>query len=168
MTRGGQSKFYSRKENNDKPNSTSAHSPDKDPLVIKASDERATNFQPDKTSKRDDYYFFKVLYMVNDDDDNCEFPPMPSLPLVANRDEHQWGESFSPLSSFGYLEQEGGEDEDEHTLKNDDDGEDDDIGVTSNHSRNSLHAFIEADGDVVEVVNAILEEHPFKATKPPI
>jgi hypothetical protein len=103
--------------------------------------------------------------MANDDDDDGEFSPMPPLPLVANGDEHQWGESFSPLSSFGSLEQEGGEDKDEYTLKNDDDGEDDDSGMTSNHSRNSLRAFIKAEGDEVEVVNAILEKHPFKAMK---
>jgi hypothetical protein len=102
--------------------------------------------------------------MANDDDDDGEFSPMPPLPLVANRDEH-WRESFSPLGSFGSLEQEGGEDEDEYTVKNDDDGEDDDSGMTSNHSRNSLHAFREAEGDEVEVVNAILAKHPFKAMK---
>jgi hypothetical protein len=39
--------------------------------------------------------------------------------------------------------------------------------MTSNHSRNSLHAFreAEAEGDEVEVVNAILAKHPFKAMK---
>jgi hypothetical protein len=37
--------------------------------------------------------------------------------------------------------------------------------MTSNHSRNSLHAFREAEGDEVEVVNAILAKHPFKAMK---
>jgi hypothetical protein len=63
--------------------------------------------------------------MANDDDDDGEFSPMRPLPLVANRDEH-WSESFSPLGSFWSLEQEGGEDEDEYTIKNDDDGEDDD------------------------------------------
>jgi hypothetical protein len=42
--------------------------------------------------------------MANDDDDDGEFSPMPPLPLVANGDEHQWGESFSPLSSFVSLE----------------------------------------------------------------
>jgi hypothetical protein len=103
--------------------------------------------------------------MVNDDVDLGEFSPMPPLPLVANGDEHQWRESFSPLSSFGSLEQEGGEDEDEYTVKNDDDGEDDDNGITSNHSLNSLHAFREAEGDEVEVVNAILAKHSFKAMK---
>jgi hypothetical protein len=101
--------------------------------------------------------------MANDDNDGGEFSPMPPLHLVTNGDEHQWGESFSPLSSFVSLEQEGGEDEDEYTVKNDDDGEDDDSGMTSNHSRNSLHAFRDAEGDEVEVVNAILAEHPFKA-----
>jgi hypothetical protein len=45
--------------------------------------------------------------MANDDDDDGEFSPMPPLPVVANGEEHQWGESFSPLSSFGSLEQEG-------------------------------------------------------------
>jgi hypothetical protein len=45
--------------------------------------------------------------MANDDDDNGEFSPMPPLPLVANGDEHQWGEIFSPLSSFESLEEEG-------------------------------------------------------------
>jgi ABC-type transporter lipoprotein component MlaA len=35
--------------------------------------------------------------------------------------------------------------------------------MTSNHIRNSLHAFIEAEGDEVEVVNAVLAKHPFKA-----
>jgi hypothetical protein len=74
--------------------------------------------------------------MANDDDDDGEFSPMPPLPLVANGDEH-WRETFSPLSSFGSLEQEGVEDEDEYTFKNDDDGEDDDSGMTSNHTRNS-------------------------------
>jgi hypothetical protein len=103
--------------------------------------------------------------MANDDDDDGEFSPMPPRPLVANGEDHQWGEIFSPLSFFGYLEQEGEEDEDEYTLKNDDDGEDDDSGITSNHSRNSLHAFREAEGDEVEVVNAILAKHPFKAMK---
>jgi hypothetical protein len=105
--------------------------------------------------------------MANDDDDDGEFSPMPPLPLVANGDQHQWGESFSPLSSFGYLEQERVEDEDKYTLKNDDDGEDDDSGMTSNHSRNSLHAFreVETDGDEVEGVNAILAKHTFKAMK---
>jgi hypothetical protein len=44
--------------------------------------------------------------MVNDDDDDGEFSLIPPLPLVANGDEHQWGKSFIPLSSFGYLEQE--------------------------------------------------------------
>jgi hypothetical protein len=85
----------------------------------------------------------------DDDDDDGNFSPRPPLPLVANGEEHQWGERFSPLSSFGYLEQEGGEDEDEYTLKNDDDGEDDDSGMTSNHSRNSSHDFREAEGDEV-------------------
>jgi hypothetical protein len=102
---------------------------------------------------------------VNDDDDDGECSPIPPLPLVANGDEHQWGESVSPLSSFGSLEQEGGEDEDELTLKNYDDGEDDDSGMTSNHSRHLLHAFREAEVDEVEVVNAILEKHTFKAMK---
>jgi hypothetical protein len=46
--------------------------------------------------------------MANDDDDDGEFSPMPPLALVANVDEH-WREIFSPLSSFGSLEQEGGE-----------------------------------------------------------
>jgi hypothetical protein len=100
--------------------------------------------------------------MANDDVADGEFSPMLPLPLVASGDEH-WGESFSPFSSFGSLEQEGGKDEDEYTVKNDDDGEDDDSGMTSNHSRNSLHAFREAEGDEVEVVNVILEKHPFKA-----
>jgi hypothetical protein len=84
--------------------------------------------------------------MANDDDDDGECSPMPPLPLVANGDEH-WGESFSLFSSFGSLEQEGGEDEDEYTVKNDDYGEDDDSGMTTNHSRNLLHAFREAEGD---------------------
>jgi hypothetical protein len=102
--------------------------------------------------------------MANDDYDDGEFSPMPPLPLVANGDDH-WGESFSPLSSFGSLEQEGRENEDEYTVKNDDYGEDDDSWMNSNHSRNSLHAFREAEGDEVEVevVNAILAKHPFKA-----
>jgi hypothetical protein len=101
--------------------------------------------------------------MANDNDDG-EFSPMPPLPLVANRDNN-WRESFSPLGSFGSLEQEGGEDEDEYTDKNDGDGEDDDSRMTSNHSHNSLHAFREAEGDEVEVVNAILAKQPFKAMK---
>jgi hypothetical protein len=37
--------------------------------------------------------------------------------------------------------------------------------MTSNHRRNSLHALREAEGDEVEVVNAILAKHPFKAMK---
>jgi hypothetical protein len=73
---------------------------------------------------------------------------------------------LSLLGSFGSLEQEGGEDEDEYTVKNDDgDGEDDDSGMTSNHSRNSLHASREAEGDEIEVVNAILAKHPFNVMK---
>jgi hypothetical protein len=44
---------------------------------------------------------------------------------LASGDAH-WSESFIPLSSFGSSEQEGGEDEDEYNVKNDDDGEDDD------------------------------------------
>jgi hypothetical protein len=39
--------------------------------------------------------------------------------------------------------------------------------MTSNHSRNSLHAFREAEGDEIEVVNAILAKHPFKANEDP-
>jgi hypothetical protein len=49
--------------------------------------------------------------MASDDDDDGEFSPMPPLTLVANGDEHQWRQSLIPLSSFGSLEQEGGEDE---------------------------------------------------------
>jgi uncharacterized protein YbjQ (UPF0145 family) len=37
--------------------------------------------------------------------------------------------------------------------------------MTSNHSRNSLHAFREAEGGEVEVVNAILAKDPSKAMK---
>jgi hypothetical protein len=100
--------------------------------------------------------------MASDDDDDGEFSPMPPLPLVANGDEH-WGESFSLFSSFGSLGKEAGEDQDEYTVTNDDYGEDDDSGMTSNHIRNSLRAFREAEGDEVEVVNAILAKHPCKA-----
>jgi hypothetical protein len=88
---------------------------------------------------------------------------MPPLSLVANGEDHQWVESFSLLRSFGSLEQDGGEDEDEYTFENDDDDDDYDSGMTSNHSQNLLHAFRVADGDEVQVVNAILEKHPLKA-----
>jgi hypothetical protein len=74
--------------------------------------------------------------MANDDDDYGECLPMPPLPLVVNGEEHQWEESFSSLSSFGSLEQEGGEDEDEYTFENDDDvDDDDDRGMTTMHGR---------------------------------
>jgi hypothetical protein len=103
--------------------------------------------------------------MANDNDDG-EFSPMPPLPLVANRDKN-WRESFSPLGSFGSLEQEGGEDEDEYTDKNDDDGEDDDSRMTSNHSQNSLHAFREAEGDEVEVCECHFGKAPIQGNEDP-